>query len=523
MKKYIVPIISMALCCSMIFCAFSVSLGDIDNNGKITASDARAVLRYSAKLEKFTPEQVSAADINADGKVTASDARILLRISAKLDSAANYTKPALTTTKPYTDSPAQSQLSAPEVYENSKPYTVKIQTYDPSGKSESTGSGFYINSDGWIVTNYHVIADAYSAEAYDSGGKLIKLKKVIAYSKLKDIAIVSSEQKTESYARLSTTYRTGETVYALGSPLGLDLTFTQGIISQAKREFDDLKDGISYIQTTVPISVGSSGCPLINSSAEVIGICSMTLQSAQNLNFAIPVSEINTLNTSNPLTFGAFYSIVHSTFLPDNDFAGIMLPSASSVTLTKGSTQAVFVIGMANADYTVNYSLTDNSAFSVLRGGTYGNVTMFYVSAKKDSASADLKLWFDKSPSETKIISLKSAKTSNIPDYAGIKGSVPDFGAICAAVPGAVKDSTDINGSFYAFYYNVQQLENNGLSVSAALKSYIDIMQNSGYTLTYSNESENTYSFSDKASSINVYAAPEAVNGELYICILIKY
>ena len=61
-----------------------VHLGDVDSNGQITASDARLILRYSAKLEKFTDTQILSSDINADGKVTASDARLLLRYVAGL-------------------------------------------------------------------------------------------------------------------------------------------------------------------------------------------------------------------------------------------------------------------------------------------------------------------------------------------------------------------------------------------------------------------------------------------------------
>lgn len=527
-KRYIIPLTSVLLCCSLIFCAMSASLGDVDNNGRLTPSDARLALRFAARLESLTDEQIAAADINSDGSVTPADARILLRIAARLDSISNYTDntesdASTSTTEPLTSVVSDIKLTAPEIYDRAKLYTLKIKTYDPQGKSESTGSGFFINSNGWVVTNYHVIADAYSAECYDYTGKLIKLGKVVAYSKLKDIAILSSDEKPQHYACVTDAYRTGETVYSLGSPLGLDLTFTQGLISQASRSFTELKDGIDYIQTTVPISVGSSGCPLINEKAQVIGICSMSYQSAQNLNFAIPVSEINSLNTDNPLTFGAFYSIVHSTFLPDEDFTGIMLPSVSSVKLTKGATQAVYVIGMANGDYTVNYSLTNNSAFSVLRGGTYGNVTMFYISAVKDDASGDLKLWFDKAPDKTKIIRLSSAKSYNIPDYAGIKGSVPDFGAMCAAAPAAVKDSTDTDGNYYAFYYSAEQIENSGLNRQTALESYSQLMKDSGFTVAYANLSEGRYSFSSPSGSLSVYAAEEIRDGENYICILIKY
>ena len=93
MKKIFIALISVLLTLSLAFGAFSVLIGDVDLNGKITAADARAVLRYSAKLTTLTRDQLAVSDINSDSRVTAADARIILRISAKLETGKKYEKP----------------------------------------------------------------------------------------------------------------------------------------------------------------------------------------------------------------------------------------------------------------------------------------------------------------------------------------------------------------------------------------------------------------------------------------------
>ena len=112
MKKIVVLIFTIVAILCLNLTSYSAYLGDIDGNGKITASDARAILRISAKLDKLDDNKTVFADVNNDLKITASDARIVLRMSAKLDSLQELTTKAtvaeittiLTTTKPITDS-----------------------------------------------------------------------------------------------------------------------------------------------------------------------------------------------------------------------------------------------------------------------------------------------------------------------------------------------------------------------------------------------------------------------------------
>ena len=525
MKKLFTALFSLILALTLAFGAFSALMGDVDLNGKITASDARAVLRYSAKLTTLTRDQLAVSDINSDSRVTAADARIILRISAKLENINDYIKEPetktdteITTSK---SSVSDIKLTSNEIYTLAKEYTLTIKATDKDGKTAATGTGFYINKNGWIATNYHVIKDAYKITAADGNMNDYDVTRVVAYSQLKDIAIISVGNTPGACAVFSSNYATGDTIYTLGSPLGLELTFTSGMISQSNRNFYELNDGISYIQMTAPITIGNSGSPLIDEYGNVIGICSMTYMSAQNMNFAIPIGELSALDTSNPITLPAFYSRVHSGS-DSNDFTGIMLPASDSITVTRGGTCALYVIGIANGDYSVEYSVS-NTDFSVIRGGTYGNVTMFYITSSANKSSAELKLWFDRLPSKVKTVALKSTTAESAPVYSGIKGNVPDFGAMCAVSPFTASDSTADNTNTYAFYYDLNSVIQSGLSEDKAVSGYAELLSNNGFTLTASDEKNFKYSFENTITKTTVTVSKESSDSKTYICILIKY
>lgn len=209
---------------------------------------------------------------------------------------------------PYIPSNAIQQISAKEVYDKTRPAMVEIVTYDKSGKSMSIGSGFFISEDGYIATNYHVIRGAYSIAVvkYASHGTITDVK-VAAYDANQDVAILKIETSGEQYLEFATEApKTGDTVYALGSTLGLTDTFTTGIISNPNRYVT----GKYCLQFTAPISGGNSGGPLLNSDGKVIGIVTLTVTSGQNINFAIKGSvavALDKLKPDTPLAVSAVY------------------------------------------------------------------------------------------------------------------------------------------------------------------------------------------------------------------------
>lgn len=194
-------------------------------------------------------------------------------------------------------------FTATEVSETISPAVIEITTQDFSGDDYSLGSGFFIDDQGTAVTNFHVMEGAYSATAAMSDGTEHDIVGVVSYDKDLDLAIIKVDISDNPYLRISEDeVETGQTVYAIGSSLGLTGTFSNGIVSTASREVL----GIDCIQVTAPISRGNSGGPLVNEYCEVIGINSMTLTEGQNLNFAINVKELDKLPEDSYLDIADF-------------------------------------------------------------------------------------------------------------------------------------------------------------------------------------------------------------------------
>jgi S1-C subfamily serine protease len=165
------------------------------------------------------------------------------------------------------------------------------------GNNWSVGSGFIVDSTGYIVTNYHVIGSADS-EVYVTlyGGDTVKGRTVWGNSDL-DLAIVKIEVAGLPYMKLgdSMNLTIGEEVYAIGNPLGFEFqrTVTSGIVSGTNRSINVNGSYMEdLIQTDASINAGNSGGPLINKKGEVIGINTIKVEAAEGLGFAIPVNQI---------------------------------------------------------------------------------------------------------------------------------------------------------------------------------------------------------------------------------------
>lgn len=184
------------------------------------------------------------------------------------------------------------ELTPEEIYEICSPAVFYIEVYDEKGNAFASGSGFFIDDNGTAVTNFHVIDEALSAIAFMSEtGKQFKILGVYDYSVENDWAVIKVDCTGNSYLERDdgSTVVGAASVYAIGSPRGLQNTISTGIISNPERELD----GVKYIQTTAPISHGSSGGALLNKYGEVIGITSASNTSGQSLNFALPISCID--------------------------------------------------------------------------------------------------------------------------------------------------------------------------------------------------------------------------------------
>lgn len=176
-------------------------------------------------------------------------------------------------------------LSSEEIARRAFTSAVSLVLFDDYGKAIKIGSGFFVK-DGIIATNYHVIEGASSGIAKRVGrqNKLV-LKSVIATNARVDLALIQVDKTGIPSLPLSSGRRlaVGQKVFAVGSPEGLEGTFSQGIVSSIREIGEDY-----YIQMTAPISSGSSGGPVLNDQGIVVGVSVATIANGQNLNFAVP-------------------------------------------------------------------------------------------------------------------------------------------------------------------------------------------------------------------------------------------
>ncbi len=183
----------------------------------------------------------------------------------------------------------RSVKSASEIFEQLSPAVFKIHT--STGYQGFQGSGFFISNDGIAVSNYHVFegtAVGFEDIILSDGGEY-KIKQVYHKDKECDFIIFKVDiDKRVKYIPLAKEIpKVGEKVYTIGSPRGLDNTFSSGEISQIRG------DGSEILQISAPIDHGSSGGVLLNSRGEAIGITTSGLDdSGANLNFAINIRLI---------------------------------------------------------------------------------------------------------------------------------------------------------------------------------------------------------------------------------------
>ncbi|MBR7184020.1 MAG: trypsin-like peptidase domain-containing protein [Clostridia bacterium] len=206
--------------------------------------------------------------------------------------------------------------TAEQIYDIGAKSTGEIKTYKKNGGGLSLGTVFAISADGRLLTNYHVIENAYSAEV-TLDGRTYTVEKILAYDKDIDLAVlkIGASDLAPLYLQ-SEGVHGGATVYAFGSAKGYTLSFSTGVVASPDREID----GVHYVQHEAAISNGNSGGPLFNVYGEVIGVNTMSNVSGQNLNFAIACTELDNLNYGTPLTVAAYYELECDVFSRMRDY-----------------------------------------------------------------------------------------------------------------------------------------------------------------------------------------------------------
>lgn len=193
---------------------------------------------------------------------------------------------------------SDTPLTVSEVVKNAENGVVSITAKIKSaraGMGEATGSGFIFSGEGYILTNYHVIADANEIAIEFKDGNTANAK-VINFDAELDLAViqVTDDISMPSVLNLgnSSLVVTGESVVAIGSPLGSEFigSVTSGVISSAQRQLETETGVQNFLQTNAAINPGNSGGPLLNMKGEVIGINSAKISGGvEAMGFAIPI------------------------------------------------------------------------------------------------------------------------------------------------------------------------------------------------------------------------------------------
>ena len=180
-------------------------------------------------------------------------------------------------------------LDTKELYKQSVDSVVSLTVTNLDGGCN--GTGFFALEPDIIATCYHVVNGATSITAKDSKGNEYQIEGIIDYSESFDIAILKSSKKGKMLNLDANLPSPGTNIYALGNPMGLNFSFTNGMVSQIQN-----LSGTNIIQFSAPISPGNSGGPLLSENGKVLGIVSSYFTKGQNLNFAVPVAMMYTLN-----------------------------------------------------------------------------------------------------------------------------------------------------------------------------------------------------------------------------------
>jgi len=300
--------------------------------------------------------------------------------------------------------------------------TALLLMENANGQMVALGSGFLVG-DKQIATNYHVIEGA-------SGGsvKLIgvstkyRIEGIVAADPAHDLVILRVSIAGPKALTLSDSdkVQVGDTVYAVGNPLGLEGTFSQGIVSGVRAVGSD-----SLLQITSPISPGSSGGPVLNTTGQVIGVSVATFEGGQNLNFAIPINYLKMLmqNSSALKAFsasnaGPSSSSVSPKFEGTRDFFELVMtgtPQSVQAAIRKGAdVNAVDKDGMTPLMWAAYNNRNPEVITTLLKAGADINATV--------SAGGTALMWAAQSNQNPEVITtlLKAGADINARNQSGL-------------------------------------------------------------------------------------------------------
>jgi S1-C subfamily serine protease len=193
---------------------------------------------------------------------------------------------------------ARAQDSLPGLIKRLLPAVVTVIGFNAAGKVIRLGSGVFVDREGHLITNLHVIRGVARAEVKLAQGEIFPLVEMVASDEKADLVklVVKLPGGVPHYLAVSGARpEVGQRVVVLGSPLGLEHTVTEGMVSAIR----SIKGRGEFLQISAPISPGSSGGPVVNMNGQVIGIATFQVR-GQQINFAVPGYRILDLRDASP-------------------------------------------------------------------------------------------------------------------------------------------------------------------------------------------------------------------------------
>jgi tetratricopeptide (TPR) repeat protein len=175
-----------------------------------------------------------------------------------------------------------------------QPAVATVIVYDMERNIKNIGTGFFINRQGHLITNFHVVAGTYAADVRTSAGKSYPVRSVLSENRTADLLKLQVDIPAEEVSWIPLGDRqpeVAERVVVVGSPMGLEQTVSEGIVSSVR----EMPPVGTVFQISAPISPGSSGSPVVDFKGQVVGIATFQFLQGQNLNFAVGARQIQAL------------------------------------------------------------------------------------------------------------------------------------------------------------------------------------------------------------------------------------
>ena len=175
-----------------------------------------------------------------------------------------------------------------QIIEDVEPATFIVYTYDEYGTPSGSGSGFFIEPNGVGVTNWHVLDKSIKAVIKTPAGKQYEIDSILCASSKKDILVFRVKNKDNDLFKTvhfsKNNPEKGSPVYNIGAPMGMESSVSEGIVASYREDSHG-----EIVQTTAPISPGSSGSPILTDRGQVFAIATFKRRGGENMNFGVTI------------------------------------------------------------------------------------------------------------------------------------------------------------------------------------------------------------------------------------------